>query len=198
MMGATSKGRWSYAASKALDEFLGLAYYREKKLPVIVTRFFNTIGPRQTGRYGMVVPNFVRQAMAGKPMTVFGDGKQSRCFCHVGDVVQALLKLVATPKAVGEVFNIGSTEEITIEGLAKLVKQRVKSDSEIRYIPYEQAYEEGFEDMFRRVPSIEKISKCIGWRATTPLDATIDSIAQYFEERDKQLTSGVVSGTVVA
>ncbi len=146
----------------------------------------------------MVVPNFVRQAMAGKPMTVFGDGKQSRCFCHVGDVVQALLKLVATPKAVGEVFNIGSTEEITIEGLAKLVKQRVKSDSEIRYIPYEQAYEEGFEDMLRRVPSIEKISKCIGWRATTPLDATIDSIAQYFEERDKQLTSGVVSGTVVA
>jgi len=198
VMGATSKGRWSYAASKALDEFLGLAYYREKKLPVIVTRFFNTIGPRQTGRYGMVVPNFVRQAMAGKPMTVFGDGKQSRCFCHVGDVVQALLKLVATPKAVGEVFNIGSTEEITIEGLAKLVKQRVKSDSEIRFIPYEQAYEEGFEDMFRRVPSIEKISKCIGWRATTPLDATIDSITQYFEERDKQLTSGVVSGTVVA
>ena len=198
VMGATSKGRWSYAASKALDEFLGLAYYREKKLPVIVTRFFNTIGPRQTGRYGMVVPNFVRQAMAGKPMTVFGDGKQSRCFCHVGDVVQALLKLVATPKAVGEVFNIGSTEEITIEGLAKLVKQRVKSDSEIRYIPYEQAYEEGFEDMLRRVPSIEKISKCIGWRATTPLDATIDSITQYFEERDKQLTSGVVSGTVVA
>ena len=198
VMGATSKGRWSYAASKALDEFLGLAYHREKKLPVIVTRFFNTIGPRQTGRYGMVVPNFVRQAMDGKPMTVFGDGKQSRCFCHVGDVVQALLKLVATPKAVGEVFNIGSTEEITIEGLAKLVKQRVKSNSEIRYIPYEQAYEEGFEDMLRRVPSIEKISKCIGWRATTPLDATIDSIAQYFEERDKQLTSGVASGTVVA
>jgi UDP-glucose 4-epimerase len=198
VMGATSKGRWSYAASKALDEFLGLAYYREKKLPVIVTRFFNTIGPRQTGRYGMVVPNFVRQAMAGKPITVFGDGKQSRCFCHVGDVVQGLLKLVGTPKAVGEVFNIGSTEEITIEGLAKLVKQRVKSDSEIRYIPYEQAYEEGFEDMLRRVPSIEKISKCIGWRATTPLDATIDSIAQYFDERDKQLTSGITSGSVVA
>src|SRR5271165_2429935 len=195
VMGATSKGRWSYAASKALDEFLGLAYYREKKLPVIVSRFFNTIGPRQTGRYGMVVPNFVRQAMAGKPITVFGDGKQSRCFCHVGDVVQALLKLVAKPEAVGEVFNIGSTEEITIEGLARLVKQRVKSDSEIRYIPYEQAYAEGFEDMLRRVPSVEKISKCIGWRATTPLDATIDSIVQYFEERDKQLTSGIVSGS---
>ncbi len=195
VMGATSKGRWSYAASKALDEFLGLAYYREKKLPVIVSRFFNTIGPRQTGRYGMVVPNFVRQAMAGKPITVFGDGKQSRCFCHVGDVVQALLKLVATPKAVGEVFNIGSTEEISIEGLAKLVKQRVKSNSEIRYIPYEQAYEEGFEDMLRRVPSVDKISKCIGWRASTPLDATIDSIARYFEERDKQVTAGVVSGS---
>lgn len=195
VMGATSKGRWSYAASKALDEFLGLAYYREKKLPVIVSRFFNTIGPRQTGRYGMVVPNFVRQAMAGKPITVFGDGKQSRCFCHVGDVIQALLKLVASPKAVGEVFNIGSTEEITIEDLAKLVKRRVQSDSEIRYIPYEQAYEEGFEDMLRRVPSIEKIYKCIGWRASTPLDKTIDSIAQYFEERDKQVTSGIVSGS---
>jgi UDP-glucose 4-epimerase len=195
VMGATSKGRWSYAASKALDEFLGLAYYREKKLPVIVSRFFNTIGPRQTGRYGMVVPNFVRQAMAGKPITVFGDGKQSRCFCHVGDVIQALLKLVANPKAVGEVFNIGSTEEISIEDLAKLVKRRVKSNSEIRYIPYEQAYEEGFEDMLRRVPSIEKIYKCIGWRASTPLDATIDSIAHYFEERDKQVTSGIASGS---
>lgn len=194
VMGATSKGRWSYAASKALDEFLGLAYYREKKLPVIVSRFFNTIGPRQTGRYGMVVPNFVRQAMSGKPITVFGDGKQSRCFCHVGDVVQALLKLVANPKAVGEVFNIGSTEEISIEALASLVKQRVKSNSDIRYIPYDQAYEEGFEDMQRRVPSVEKIWKCIGWRATTPLDVTIDSIARYFEERDKQVTSGIVSG----
>jgi UDP-glucose 4-epimerase len=195
VMGATSKGRWSYAASKALDEFLGLAYYREKKLPVIVSRFFNTIGPRQTGRYGMVVPNFVRQAMSGKPITVFGDGKQSRCFCHVGDVIQALLKLVASPKAIGEVFNIGSTEEISIEDLAKLVKRRVGSNSEIRYIPYEQAYEEGFEDMFRRVPSVEKIGKCIGWKASTPLDATIDSIAHYFEERDKQVTSGIVSGS---
>jgi UDP-glucose 4-epimerase len=195
VMGATSKGRWSYAASKALDEFLGLAYYREKKVPVIVSRFFNTIGPRQTGRYGMVVPNFVRQAMAGKPITVFGDGKQSRCFCHVGDVIQALLKLVASPKAVGEVFNIGSTEEISIEGLAELVRQRVKSNSEIRYIPYDQAYEEGFEDMLRRVPSVEKIGKLIGWHASTPLDATIDSIVNYFEERDKQVTSGIVSGS---
>ena len=195
VMGATSKGRWSYAASKALDEFLALAYYREKKLPVIVSRFFNTIGPRQTGRYGMVVPNFVRQAMSGQPITVFGDGKQSRCFCHVGDVIQAVLKLVDSSKAVGEVFNIGSTEEISIEGLANLVKRRVKSRSEIHYIPYDQAYEEGFEDMQRRVPSVEKIAKCIGWRATTPLDATIDSIANYFEEREKQAASGILSGS---
>lgn len=195
VMGATSKGRWSYAASKALDEFLALAYHREKKLPVIVSRFFNTIGPRQTGRYGMVVPNFVRQAMSGKPITVFGDGKQSRCFCHVGDVIQAILKLVDSSKAIGEVFNIGSTEEISIEGLANLVKRRVKSNSEIHYIPYDQAYEEGFEDMQRRVPSVEKIWKYIGWRATTPLDATIDSIANYFDEREKQATSGIVSGS---
>lgn len=195
VMGATSKGRWSYAASKALDEFLALAYYREKKLPVIISRFFNTIGPRQTGRYGMVVPNFVRQAMSGKPITVFGDGKQSRCFCQVGDVVQAVLKLAANPKAIGEVFNIGSTEEISIEALANLVKKRTKSNSEIRYIPYDQAYEEGFEDMQRRVPSVEKIWNCIGWRATTPLDVTIDSIANYFEQRDKQVTSGIASGS---
>jgi UDP-glucose 4-epimerase len=198
VMGATTKGRWSYAASKALDEFLALAYFREKKLPVIVSRFFNTIGPRQTGRYGMVVPSFVRQAMLGKPITVFGDGKQSRCFCHVRDVVQALLKLVAEPKAIGEVFNIGSTEEITIEALASLVKQRVKSDSEIRYIPYDQAYEEGFEDMQRRVPSIEKIASCIDWRPSTPLDAAIDSIAQYVEEKEKQGSSGIISDSAAA
>ena len=194
VMGPTCKGRWSYAASKALDEFLGVAYWREKKLPVIISRFFNTIGPRQTGRYGMVVPNFVRQAMAGNPITVFGDGKQSRCFCHVGDVVEGVLKLIASPKAIGEVFNIGSTEEITIGNLAQLVKQRVKSSSEIQYIPYDQAYEGGFEDIRRRVPSVEKIWNCIGWRATTPLDVTIDSIANYFEEGSKRFTSGIASG----
>ncbi len=193
VMGATSKARWSYAASKALDEFLGLAYFREKKLPVIISRFFNTIGPRQTGRYGMVVPNFVRQAIAGKPITVFGDGRQSRCFCHVADAVQAVLNLVASPAAVGEVFNIGSTDEITIEGLANLVKKRVDSNSSICYIPYDQAYEEGFEDMVRRVPSVQKIWKCIGWRASTPLDATIDSIATYYREKEKRLNAGVTS-----
>ena len=188
VLGATIRGRWSYAASKALDEFLALAYWREKKLPVIIARFFNTVGPRQTGRYGMVLPNFVRQAMKGKPITVFGTGKQSRCFCHVGDVVTALIKLVGKPEAVGQVFNIGSTEEISIEGLALLVKQKLKSDSQISYIPYDQAYEEGFEDMIRRIPSIEKISKCIGWRPTTPLGATIDSIIQHFQAKDGQVS----------
>ena len=188
VLGPTIRGRWSYAASKALDEFLALAYWREKKLPVIVGRFFNTVGPRQTGRYGMVLPNFVRQAMKGSPITVFGTGKQSRCFCYVGDVVTALLKLVEKSQAVGQVFNIGSTEEISIEGLALLVKQKLRSDSQICYIPYDQAYEDGFEDMIRRIPSIEKISKCIGWKSVTPLDATIDSIIQYFRQKDQMVT----------
>ncbi len=183
VLGPTGKGRWSYAASKALDEFLALAYWKERKLPVIIGRFFNTTGPRQTGQYGMVVPSFVRQAMDGEPITVFGDGKQSRCFCYVADVVAAVLKLAETPAAVGQVFNIGSSEEITIEGLAKLVKAKLKSSSEIRYIPYEQAYEEGFEDMMRRVPSTAKIEKYIGWRPTTSLDVTIDRIASHFLEK---------------
>lgn len=187
VLGPTVKGRWSYAASKALDEFLALAYWKERKLPVIVGRFFNTIGPRQTGRYGMVVPNFVRQAMDHKPITVFGTGKQSRCFCHVGDVVSALLKLVETPAAIGQVFNIGSSGEISIEDLAHLIKKKLQSRSEISYIPYDQAYEEGFEDMQRRVPSITKIEKYVGWRPSTSLDVTIDSIAAYLREKDNNL-----------
>ncbi len=186
VLGPTVKGRWSYAASKALDEFLALAYWKERKLPVIVGRFFNTVGPRQTGQYGMVVPSFVRQAMAGEPITVFGTGKQTRCFCHVGDVVRALIKLLDTSGAIGQVFNIGNTEEISIEDLAQLVKERVRSSSEICYVPYDQAYEEGFEDMPRRVPSIEKISKCIGWHPSTSLDTTIDEIAQYFQDNRRQ------------
>src|SRR5277367_199781 len=140
VLGPTSKGRWSYAASKALDEFLALSFWKEKQLPVIVARFFNTVGPRQTGRYGMVLPNFVRQALAGEPITVYGTGKQSRCFCDVRDCVEAMLRLLGTDKAVGEVVNIGSTEEISIEALAQLVKQRTKSDSPIISIPYDQAY----------------------------------------------------------
>jgi UDP-glucose 4-epimerase len=186
VLGATSKGRWSYAASKALDEFLALAYWKEKKLPVIIGRFFNTTGPRQTGRYGMVVPTFVRQAIEGNPITIFGDGKQSRCFCHVADVVKAILKLVETPSAVGEVFNIGSSDEMTIEGLAKRVKALVKSNSEICYTPYERAYEEGFEDMQRRVPSISKIERYIGWRPSVSLDVTIGQIARFFLEKEAE------------
>jgi len=191
VLGPTTKGRWSYAASKALDEFLALAFWKEKKLPVIIGRFFNTIGPRQTGKYGMVVPTFVRQAMDDKPITVFGDGMQSRCFCYVADVVAALLKLVEEPAAVGQVFNIGSSEEITIEGLARLVKAKLKSDSGIRYIPYDQAYEEGFEDMVRRVPSIAKIEDCIGWRPTTSLSVAIDRISRYILEKEAEGVAAV-------
>ncbi len=154
VLGPTTIGRWSYAASKALDEFLALSYWKEKKLPVIVVRLFNTVGPRQTGRYGMVLPNFVRQALEGAPITVFGTGSQSRCFCDVRDTVAAILRLIGTEGAVGEVVNIGTDREISIEGLAHLVKKRTRSHSAVTYIPYEQAYEAGFEDMLRRVPSL--------------------------------------------
>ena len=147
VMGGTQKGRWSYACSKAIDEFLALAYWKEKGLPVVIARLFNTVGPRQTGRYGMVLPSFVRAALAGKPLTVFGDGTQSRCFCHVKDTVGALAKLIEHPDAVGEIFNVGSEEEISIGELAELVKAMTRSASPIQYIPYDQAYEAGFEDM---------------------------------------------------
>jgi UDP-glucose 4-epimerase len=190
VLGSTAKGRWSYAASKALDEFLALAYWKERKLPVVIGRFFNTIGPRQTGQYGMVVPNFVRQALEGQPITVFGTGKQSRCFCFVGDTVAALLKLLDAPDAVGQVFNIGSSEEISIEALASLIKTKLNSSSPITYIPYDKAYEAGFEDMPRRVPSTTKIERCVGWQPSTSLDTTIDLIAEYFREKQKPLTYG--------
>lgn len=180
VLGATTKGRWSYAASKALDEFLALSYSKEKNLPVIVVRLFNTVGPRQTGRYGMVLPNFVRQALDGAPITIFGDGQQSRCFCDVRDTVEAILRLVGTDRAVGEVVNIGSSEEITIEGLARVVKERTKSDSPITYIPYDQAYEPGFEDMPRRVPSLGKLEQLTGFRPATPLSEIVDRVAKYF------------------
>src|SRR5262250_3640269 len=157
VLGPTTKGRWSYAASKALDEFLALSYWKEKKQPVIVARFFNTVGPRQTGRYGMVLPNFVRQALDASPITVFGTGQQSRCFCDVRDTIEAALRLISSDSAVGEVVNIGTNEEISIERLAKLVKQRTNSSSPIQYVPYDQAYELGFEDMQRRVPCLEKL-----------------------------------------
>jgi len=175
-MGATTKGRWSYACSKALDEFLALAYWHEKKLPATVVRLFNTVGPRQTGQYGMVIPSFVRQALSGKPITVYGDGTQSRCFGYVGDVTKALMALMEHPDAVGEVYNIGSTEEVTIAELAEIVKVQTGSKSEIVFVPYSEAYEVGFEDMPRRVPDITKIGKLIGYRPTVKLEETINLV----------------------
>ncbi len=179
VLGPTTKGRWSYAASKALDEFLSLSYWKEKRLPVVVARLFNTVGPRQTGRYGMVLPNFVRQAMDGAPVTVYGTGKQSRCFCDVRDAVEALLRLAETDKAVGEVVNVGNDHEITIEALAHMVKERTGSSSPIEYIPYDQAYEPGFEDMFRRVPCLDKLQELTNFNPTIKLSEVIDSVAEY-------------------
>jgi UDP-glucose 4-epimerase len=174
--GPTVKSRWSYAASKALDEFLALAYWKEKRLPVVIGRLFNTVGPRQTGRYGMVLPTFVSQALDGLPLTVFGTGRQTRCFAYVGDVVEAILKLVEKDDAVGEVVNIGNDEEITIEQLASLVKITTGSASPIQFIPYDQAYEPGFEDMARRVPCLEKLVRLAGFRPCTPLSAVIHEV----------------------
>jgi len=188
VLGPTSKGRWSYAASKMLDEFLALSYYKERKQPVVIARFFNTVGPRQTGRYGMVLPNFVRQALAGEPITVFGDGKQSRCFCHVKDSVEAVLRLVATPASIGEVVNVGNTGEISIENLAQLVKQRTGSTSEIVYVPYDQAYEPGFEDMPRRVPALGKLKQLTGFTPSTTLNEIVDSVIDYFRNRREVTT----------
>lgn len=183
ILGPTTKGRWSYACSKAIDEFLALAYWKEKKLPVVITRLFNVVGPRQTGRYGMVIPRLVKQALQNKPITVFGDGKQSRCFAHVKDAVGAILKLSATEKAIGEVINLGSDEEISIEELAKKIKEAARSKSEIRYIPYSEAYEEGFEDMRRRVPDLAKIKKLIGYKSKYSLDNIIKDVIEYYKGR---------------
>lgn len=179
VMGATTKGRWSYACSKAIDEFLALAYWREKKLPTIVVRLFNTVGPRQTGQYGMVIPTLVKQALAGRPLTVYGDGKQTRCFGYVGDVVKALVKLMDHEEAVGQVFNIGSNEEISINALAERIKTLTRSDSEIVLVPYSEAYEEGFEDMPRRVPDIAKIQALVGFRPDTSLETILREIISY-------------------
>jgi UDP-glucose 4-epimerase len=181
VLGATVKGRWSYACSKAIDEFLALAYHKEKRLPVVIARLFNTVGPRQTGRYGMVIPNLVKQALLGHPLTVFGDGSQSRCFTYVSDVVGALLELADSPAALGQVFNIGNDrEEITILELAQRVKQRTGSESEITLIPYDKAYEEGFEDMPRRVPDLSRIRGLIGYEPQVHLDEILDKVAAYF------------------
>jgi len=176
VMGATTKGRWSYACSKAIDEFLALAYHREKNLPVVIARLFNTVGPRQIGRYGMVVPTLVAQALGGEPLTVYGDGRQTRCFAYVGDVVEALLRLMDHPDAAGEVFNIGSREEVSITRLAERVVALTGSPSPIVYVPYHEAYAEGFEDMPRRVPDTSKAERFIGFRARTSLDGILREV----------------------
>lgn len=181
--GPTTRSRWSYAASKALDEFLALAYWKEKKLPVVIGRFFNTVGPRQTGRYGMVLPTFVGQALNGEPLTVYGDGNQSRCFGYVGDVVEAVIRLMKSEQAVGEVVNIGNNEEITIKDLALLIKQKTGSSSSIQYIPYDEAYEPGFEDMARRMPSVEKLQRLVGFRPTTPLNTIVDRVIEHLRAK---------------
>jgi UDP-glucose 4-epimerase len=179
VMGATDKGRWSYACSKAIDEFLAIAYWKEKRVPTVIARLFNTVGPRQTGRYGMVIPNFVRQALRGEDITVYGDGSQSRCFAHVSDVVGALIKLIESQKAVGEVYNIGNNREVTILQLAERIKSLTGSDSRIVFVPYDQAYEEGFEDMLRRVPDLSKIHKLIDYQPTFHLDEILESVIAY-------------------
>ena len=183
VLGATAKHRWAYACSKAIDEFLALAYWKERKLPVIIVRFFNTVGPRQTGQYGMVIPNFVRQALAGEPITVFGDGTQSRSFTHVSDVVGALITLMKEPKAIGQVVNIGNTEEVTIRALAERVRTLAGSSSSIRLIPYDQAYESGFEDMPRRLPDLSKIERMIGYRPRFSLDDILHHVIEYFRSQ---------------
>lgn len=185
VLGATTVARWSYSSSKAVDEFLALAYYRQKELPVVIFRLFNTVGPRQTGRYGMVVPRFVRQALAGEPLTVYGDGCQARCFLHVDDAVRAIIALADCPEAVGEVFNVGSTEEVSILDLARrvlaLADGASPDEERIQLVPYEQAYAAGFEDMRRRVPAISKIHRYIGWEPDRSLDEILQDVIRYYK-----------------
>lgn len=182
LLGSTYISRWSYSSAKAIDEFLALAYHREKKLPVVIVRCFNTVGPRQTGQYGMVIPKFVKAAMLNHPITIYGDGKQSRCFGYVEDVVNGMIKLMNTKKAEGEIFNIGNDKPITIEALAKKIKAMTKSKSKIEYVKYEDAYEEGFEDMRQRQPDLSKIKSYIGYKPAYDLDKTLKIIINYFEE----------------
>ena len=179
ILGPTTKSRWSYACSKAIDEFLGLAYYRERDVPVVIVRFFNTVGPRQTGRYGMVVPRFARQALDGEPITVYGDGRQSRAFTDVEDAVRATVALSMSSAALGEVFNVGSSEEVTIGELAERVKRLAGSRSPLVFVPYEEAYQPGFEDLRRRVPSIAKAERVVGYRPRVPLDETLRRVLEF-------------------
>ncbi len=189
LMGPTSKGRWSYACSKAVDEFLAIAYWKEKKVPTVIVRLFNTVGPRQTGRYGMVIPSLVTQALTGQPLTVFGNGQQTRCFTHVNDAVDAIIGVAGHPQANGEVYNIGSTEEISILELAERIRQLTYSTSKIAFIPYDKAYEEGFEDMMRRVPDISKVQQLIGYQPRVRLEETLRSVIADIAERLSGSTS---------
>lgn len=184
LIGPPVHSRWSYACSKLLDEFFAMAYYRADKLPVIIVRLFNTVGPRQTGHYGMVLPRFITWALNSEPLRVYGDGEQSRCFCHVSDTVRALRGLAECDGAPGKVYNIGSTREITINGLAELVINHLGSNSSIEYIPYDQAYEKGFEDMRRRLPKIDEIKKLIGWEPDVSLEEIIDDVASFYRKKD--------------
>jgi UDP-glucose 4-epimerase len=175
-LGATTKSRWGYACSKAMDEYLALAYVRERSLPAIVTRFFNTVGPRQTGRYGMVVPSFVRQGLGGAPVTVYGTGEQQRCFADVSDVIEALMRLMQLPEAHGEVYNIGSDQEISINALANLVIRATKSSGGVEHVPYDEAYDEGFEDLMRRVPDITKLERTTGFKPRMTIEQIVDRV----------------------
>ncbi|HXF39840.1 MAG TPA: GDP-mannose 4,6-dehydratase, partial [Blastocatellia bacterium] len=179
VLGPTNKGRWSYACSKAIDEFLAIAYWKEKRVPTVIVRLFNTVGPRQTGRYGMVIPNFVQQALLGQDITIYGDGTQTRCFTHVSDVVKALIRVAEHPNAVGEVYNIGSDQETTILELAEQIRRMTESDSRLVFVPYDEAYEAGFEDMMRRVPDISKIRNLIDYHPTINLEGILSSIIEY-------------------
>ena len=178
VLGATTHSRWSYACSKALDEFLALAYWRENRLPVTIVRLFNTVGPRQTDQYGMVLPTLVKQALSGEPLTVYGTGDQRRCFAYVGDVVEALMRIIKSSKISGEVINVGNDAEISITALAHLVRSITESESEILYVPYEVAYGPGFEDMHRRVPCVEKLERLIGYRPSTPIETIVSLVAE--------------------
>ena len=182
VLGPIKKWRWAYASSKTIDEFLALAYHIEKKLPIVIVRLFNTVGPRQTGAYGMVLPNFVQSALLGKPITIYGDGRQTRSFGYVKDVVRGMIGLMEHPKAIGDVFNIGSETEISIKNLAKKIKDMAGSSSEILHIPYEEAYGKGFEDMMRRTPNISKIKKLIGYKPSVTLDQIIERVIEYFKK----------------
>ncbi len=184
VMGPTQKSRWSYAESKAMDEFLALAYHEQFGVPIVICRFFNTVGPRQTSRYGMVIPRLVRQAIHHQPLTVYGDGQQTRCFCNVKDTIRAVVGLSQEPRAMSEIFNVGSSDEITISELARRIVRRADSRSDIQLIPYDQAYAAGFEDMRRRVPSTEKIRSLLGWQPTITLDQTLDEVIAEFRTQD--------------